>query len=165
LKSKWADKGVLFGSLDELVQSHGELIRKHLFTRAVDPSYDKFAALHAACWSGGHLLYVPRGIAVNEPLHCLSAITNGDVDLGHTLIILEEGSEATILCETASKAAADGGLHCGATEAILAPSFRLALRSSKGNCWPGCVAAVDNRRDGQPAVEGQPARGTGRTWG
>jgi Fe-S cluster assembly protein SufD len=129
LKPKWADKRVVFGSLDELVHTHGELIRKHLFTRAVDPNYDKFAALHAACWSGGHLLYVPRGVAVNEPLHCLSAMTSGSVDLGHTLIVLEDGAEATIMCETASQDPAGGGFHCGATEVILAPSARLRLVS------------------------------------
>src|SRR4051794_19061544 len=35
LDDKYLEKGVLFGSLDYLVRSHGELIRKHLFTRAV----------------------------------------------------------------------------------------------------------------------------------
>ena len=50
-------KGVVFGSLDELVNTHSDLVQKHLFGRAVDPSYDKFAALHAAFWSGGHFLY------------------------------------------------------------------------------------------------------------
>src|SRR5262245_32774389 len=34
LNSKWAQDGVLLGSLDELVRKHGELIKKHLF-RAV----------------------------------------------------------------------------------------------------------------------------------
>src|SRR5439155_19446847 len=129
LKAKWAEKGVLFGSLDELVRSHGDLIRKHLLTRAVDPNFDKFSALHAACWSGGHLLYVPRGIAIDEPLHCLSAMDAGGVDLGHTLIVLEEGAEATIMCETASHSPTDGGFHCGATEVILAPNARLRLVS------------------------------------
>lgn len=129
LKPKWAEKGVLFGSLDEFVHSHGDLLRKHLFTRAVDPNYDKFAALHAACWSGGQLLYVPRGVAIDEPLHCLSAIDAGGIDLGHTLIVLEEGAEATVMCETASQAAEGGGFHCGATEVILAPSARLRLVS------------------------------------
>ena len=38
---------------------HGAQIEPFLFTRAVDPYYDKFSALHAACWSGGMLLYVP----------------------------------------------------------------------------------------------------------
>jgi Fe-S cluster assembly protein SufD len=127
VKPKWREKGVLFGSLDELVQSHGELIQKHLFTRAVDPNYDKFSALHAACWSGGHFLYVPRGVAIDEPLHCLSAMTGGGVDLGHTLVVLEEGAEATLMCETASPEPASGGFHCGATEVILAPQSRLRL--------------------------------------
>jgi Fe-S cluster assembly protein SufD len=129
LKAKWVEKGVVFGSLDELVHSHGELVCKHLFTRAVDPHFDKFAALNAACWSGGHLLYVPRGVAIDEPLHCLSALTSGRVDLGHTLIVLEERAEATIMCETASQAPTDGGLHCGATEVILGAGSRLRLVS------------------------------------
>ena len=129
LQAKWAEKGVLFGSLDELVHSHGELIRKHLFTRAVDPGYDKFSALHAACWSGGHLLVVPRNVTIDEPLHCVSAIADGGVDLGHTLIVLEENAEATVMCETASPTQESGGLHCGATEVILAPNSRLRFVS------------------------------------
>jgi Fe-S cluster assembly protein SufD len=129
LNSKWAEKGVLFGSLDELINTHGDLVRKHLFTRAVDPNYDKFAALHAACWSGGQLLYVPKNVVIDEPLHCLSALTNGGADFSHTLVVLEEGAEATIMCETASDATNSGGFHCGATEVILAPSSRLRLVS------------------------------------
>ncbi|MDX1944615.1 MAG: Fe-S cluster assembly protein SufD [Pirellulaceae bacterium] len=129
LKARWIDKGVLFGSLDELATTHGDLVQKYLFTRAVDPAFDKFAALHAACWSGGHLLYVPRGVAIDEPLHCLSAVTAGGVDLGHTLVVIEEGAEATLMCETAGPDGDSPALHCGATEVILAPSARLRLVS------------------------------------
>ena len=129
LSEKWASQGVLFGSLDDLVGTHGDLIQRHLFTRAVDPNFDKFSALHAACWSGGHFLYVPRGVTIDEPLHCLSAIGAGGVDLGHTLIVLDEDAEATVMCETASLDSAASGLHCGATEVILAPSSRLRLVS------------------------------------
>jgi Fe-S cluster assembly protein SufD len=127
LKPKWAEKGVLFGSLDQFVHSHSELVQRHLLTRAVDPTYDKFAALHAATWSGGHLLYVPRGVAIDEPLHCLAAIGAGGVDLGHTLVILEEGAEATLMCETANTGGTTTGFHCGATEVILGPRARLRL--------------------------------------
>ena len=56
LDPKWAGQGVLFGSLDRLLLEHGELLRPHLFAAIVDPGYDKFAALQAACWSGGTLL-------------------------------------------------------------------------------------------------------------
>ena len=70
---KWAKAGVLFGSLDRLVGEHGDLLRPYFERRVVDPNKDKFAALHAACWSGGTLLYVPRGVRIDEPLHSLSA--------------------------------------------------------------------------------------------
>lgn len=129
LKPKWAEQGVVFGSLDELVNEHSDLVQKHLFSRAVDPNYDKFAALQAACWSGGHLLYVPRNVVIDEPLHALSALSDGGTDLGHTLVVLEEGAEATFLSETASAAEEHGGFHCGALEVIQGPNSRLRLVS------------------------------------
>ena len=77
-------------------------IEPYLFTRAVDPLYDKFSALHAACWSGGMLLFVPKGVVIDRPLHMFSALSAGKSDFGHALIVLEEGAEATVLAETAS---------------------------------------------------------------
>ena len=129
LKAQWAEKGVIFGSLDELVNTHSDLVQKHLFTRAVDPGYDKFSALHAACWSGGHLLYVPRNVVIDEPLHALAALSDGGTDLGHTLVILDEGAEVTLLSETASGAEEHGGFHCGALEVIQSANSRLRLVS------------------------------------
>lgn len=129
LSEKWKSKGVIFGSLDELVNQHSELIQKHLFNRAFDPAHDRFAALHAACWSGGHFLYVPRNVTVDEPFHLLSAMSAGGVDLGHVLLVLEEGAEATVLSETASLQPDDPGFHCGALEVIQGPGSRLRLVS------------------------------------
>ena len=123
LKQKWADQGVLYGSLDELVQEHGDLVRKHLY-RAFDVGYDKFAALHAATWSGGTLMYVPRGVRVDEPMHMLSAISAGGVDLGHTLVILDDGAEATLLAETASLTEGSTGMHNGAVELLVGRGAR-----------------------------------------
>jgi len=122
---KWAGQGVLFGSLDELVTEHGDLLRPYFERRVVDPLADKFSALHAACWCGGTLLYVPPGVRVDEPFHSLSALSDGGVDLGKTLVILDEGAEATMLSETASTTPDAGGLHCGSIELIVEPSARL----------------------------------------
>ena len=129
LDEKWARRGVLFGSLEQLIRQHGDLIRPHLFSRAVDPRFDKFSALHAACWSGGQLLYVPRNVVVDQPLHALSMMSDGGVDFGHTLVILEEGAEATMLSEMKSTGENDTGLHCGATELLLAPDAKLRFVS------------------------------------
>jgi len=119
LSEKWAKQGVLFGSLDALVADHGDLLRPYFERRVVDPLKDKFSALHAATWCGGTLLYVPKKVRVDEPLHSLSALRDGGVDLGKTLVILDEGAEATMLSETASISAEAGGLHCGSIELIV----------------------------------------------
>ncbi len=146
LDSELSRRGVLFGSLDQLVCEHGDLLRPYLF-RAVDYRVDKFAALHAACWSGGMLVYVPKGVVIDRPLHILSALSPGGVDFGHALIVLEEGAEATVLAETASVPLAEPvppaagvpratasvplaqpvppGLHCGAIEIHLGPRAKL----------------------------------------
>jgi Fe-S cluster assembly protein SufD len=124
LDEKWSRQGVLFGSLDELVRDHGELIRPHLF-RAVGANFDKFAALQAAAWSGGTLLYVSRGVTIDEPLHTLSFLSPGATDLGRSLVILEQGAEATLLAETASADETVAGLHVGAVELLVGPGAKL----------------------------------------
>jgi Fe-S cluster assembly protein SufD len=120
-----AMRGVLFGSLDALVSDYPDLVKKYLFPEAVDFHADKFAALHAACWSGGTLLYVPKGVVIEKPLHILSGLTPGEVDYGHTLIVLEEGAEATVLQETASTDEEAPGFHCGAIEIFVGPRAKL----------------------------------------
>ncbi len=122
---KWSDKGVVFGSFDDVIQTHGDLIRPYLLRRAVNPNYDKFAALHAAFMTGGTILYVPRGVVVDEPFYALSALSEGGTDFGHTLVIVDDGAEATMLSETASEDVAGGGLHCGAIELIVNPGAHL----------------------------------------
>ncbi len=125
LAEKWVQKGVLFGSLAAMLSEHGDLLRPYFQRKLVDPAKDKFTALNAAGWADGTLLYVPRRVTINEPLHALSAMTDGGVDLNKTLVILEEGAEATLLAETASVSPEAGGFHNGSIELIIEPSARL----------------------------------------
>ncbi len=125
LSDQWRKAGVLFGSLDELVVEHGDLLRPYFERRVVDPLEDKFSALHAACWCGGTLLYVPANVRIDQPLHSLSAMTATGIDLNKTLVILAEGAEAAMLSETASTAPDGGGLHCGSIELLVEPGARL----------------------------------------
>ncbi len=128
LESKWADKGVIFCSLEEAAREHGDLLKQYLNT-VVDPHFDKFSSLHASCWTNGTFLYVPRGVVVDQPLHSLGTITGGGVDLGHTLVVLEENAEATLLSEWASPNEEDSGLFCGATELVQKPNSHLRFVS------------------------------------
>ena len=125
LSEAWAKKGVLFGSLDALIAEHGDLLRPYIERQLIDPNRDKFSALNAALWSGGTLLFVPKKVQMTDPLHSLSIMSSGGVDLGKTLVILQDGAEATLLSETASTEHEGEGLHCGSIELILEREARL----------------------------------------
>lgn len=126
LAREWQSQGVLFGSLTELVRTHGDLLRPHLMTRAVQPTLDRFSAWHAAFWTGGAVLYVPRSVEVRDPLHSLIGLSaDGAADFSHTLIILEDGASATLLEETVSASPQATGLHVGSVELLLGKGSQL----------------------------------------
>lgn len=119
LAPELAAKGVVFGSLSSAVIDHPELVEKFLFKKALSAGLDRFAAMHAACWSSGTFLYVPRNVRVEQPLYAHSILNDGAVDLGHTLVILEDGAEATLLAESSSNGENATGLHCGGIELLV----------------------------------------------
>ncbi len=119
--------GVVFADLATASREHPEILERYLLTRAVEPGADALSALHSAFWTGGVLLFVPRGVKVDLPLFSLVGMTGeGSVDMNHTLVVLEEGAEATLVQETASRGRGEAaGLHAGAVELIVGPGARL----------------------------------------
>ncbi|MEM7455541.1 MAG: Fe-S cluster assembly protein SufD [Planctomycetota bacterium] len=113
-EEEYKAKGVIFGTIAELLEEHGELIQKYLH-KAIDTEIDRFAALQQAMWSNGVFLYVPRNVTIDKPIHVSAMITDGGSDLRHTLIVIEEGAEATVLAESTSDADCSG-LHVGGIE-------------------------------------------------
>ena len=131
-------KGVLFGNISELLIEHRELLEPYFLKKAVSPDADRFAAWHAAFWTGGVVLYVPRNVEVDVPLYSLIGLQqNGVTDLSHTLIILEDGASATLLEETSSATTDADGLHVGAVELIVGAEAR--LRYVQLQNWNGKV--------------------------
>ncbi len=121
-----AAKGVLFGNLAELLVSHRDVLEPHFLTKAVDPQRDRFSAWHAAFWTGGIVLYVPRNVEIEVPLYSLIGLSaDASADFSHTLIILEDGASATVLEETSSASPDSNGLHVGAVELIVGQGARL----------------------------------------
>jgi Fe-S cluster assembly protein SufD len=126
LSEELAAKGVLFGSLAELLVKHRDKLEPYFLTRAVDPERDRFSAWHAAFWTGGTVLFVPRNVEIQTPLYSLIALQQDTAaDLSHTLVILEDGASATFLEETVSASPESEGLHVGAVELIVGSGARL----------------------------------------
>lgn len=121
-----AEKGVLFGDLNTLLKSHGDTLKPHFLTKAVQAETDRFSAWHAAFWTGGTVLYVPRNVEVQVPLYSLIGLSqSGIADLSHTLVVLEDGASATLLEETASAEEETKGLHIGAVELLVGQGANL----------------------------------------
>ncbi|TWT75815.1 FeS cluster assembly protein SufB [Posidoniimonas polymericola] len=126
LSAELAAKGVLFGGMQRMLAEHGDKLRPSIERDIVCPKYDRFAMLNAAFWTCGSVLYVPKGVSVEQPLHMLSVLgAEKSADLSRTLVVLEEGAEATLLAETASASTDAAGLHCGAIELIVGPNAKL----------------------------------------
>jgi Fe-S cluster assembly protein SufD len=124
--------GVIFMDLGTAVREHPALVEHHLMKRAVPAGTDVFSALHGAYWSNGTLLYVPRGVKIKFPLGIVAALVGGgQLETHHTLVVLEEGAEATLVQETASAGRAEGsaGLHVGSIELLLGPRAKLRFVS------------------------------------
>ncbi len=137
LAQRWRDQGVLFGPIGELLAEHSDVLRPYFERQLVEPASDKFSALNAAFWASGSVLYVPKGVVIDQPLHVMAAISRGGVDFSRTLVVLEQGADATLLTETAS-GDDEPGLHCGTIELMVGRGARLRfvnLQNWSHNVW------------------------------
>jgi Fe-S cluster assembly protein SufD len=114
-----AQQGVLFMPLAQAAREHRALVERHLFS-AVKPDRDKFAALHAALFTGGTFLYVPEGVSVGEPL--ISQFWSAGADaavLPHSLVIAGKGSRFQYVDEFLSAEQHAALLASGSAEVFL----------------------------------------------
>ena len=118
-------QGVIFTDLDTAVREHGELVRRNLMTKAVKPDEGKFASLHAALWTHGIFVYVPRNKVVELPLHSVFYNTRSGMSLGHVVIVLEEGAQLTLLQEYLSAEGQDHMSYVGMTELVVGANANL----------------------------------------
>lgn len=120
-----AAQGVIFQDLVTAASEHEELVRQYLMTKAVLTTDGKFAALHGALWTHGVFLYVPRGKAIELPFHVVMYNTRPGASLGHSLVVLDENSQATVQVEYASAEADTHSAYIGVTELLVGDAANL----------------------------------------
>lgn len=114
-----ARQGVIFTDLLTAERLHPALVQRVLGS-TVNPEEGKFAALAGALASQGVLLYVPKGVVLEQPLHSiLWGPGSGAAHLSHLLVLLEEGASATYVHESASPTEAADALHAGIVEIVV----------------------------------------------
>jgi len=120
-----ARQGVIFTDLQTAATEHEDLVRANLMTKAVLPTDGKFAALHAALWTHGVFLYVPRGKMVELPFHVVMYNTKPGATLGHVLAVVEGAGQATMQVEYASAEAETQSVYIGSTELLVGDAANL----------------------------------------
>ncbi len=98
--------GVIFCSLEEAVKTHPELVQKYFMTRCVPVDENRFSAVHAALWSGGVFLYLPKNTVIETPFR---VVFYGDGDRAalftHTLLVTEANVKVRLIEEHRSSGA------------------------------------------------------------
>jgi len=117
--------GVIFTDLSTAWAEHRDLVEQHFMTEAVLPDEGKFAALHAALWTHGVFLYVPKGTHIELPLHSLEYVDGQATTATHILVVAGDDSSATYLHESASPDGDGDTLHLGATELLVGDNANL----------------------------------------
>ncbi len=151
LAQELVDQGVVFTDLRTAEKEHPEILDR-VIGKVVKPSDGKFAALAGAFAQNGILLYVPRGVVVEQPLHSLLwGPGAGLAHVSHILVWLEEGATVTYVHEAASSNGEGQTVHAGIAELHVGPNANLRfveLQSWGENVWNFTHERAEVDRDG-----------------
>ncbi len=125
LSPELVEKGVIFTDFQRAKKEHPELLAKLIGT-VIPAETDKFSALTAALAQNGILLYIPRNVHIEKPLHSLLWGAGANLaHLSHLIIYLDEGASATYIHESASPTEVSDSMHAGIVEITLEDSAKL----------------------------------------
>ena len=116
MKEDLIKQGVIYTDMETAVREYPDVVKKH-FMKCVPVSDHKFAALHAAVWSGGSFVYVPDGIKVDIPLQSyfrLNSPESGQFE--HTMIIVGNNASLHFIEGCSAPKYNKVNLHAGCVE-------------------------------------------------
>ena len=116
LSPELIQKGVIFTDLNTAERENPELVVR-MAGQTVRAEEGKFSALAAALAQNGIVLYVPKGVTVEQPLNSLLWGPGADLaHLSHILVWIDDGASVTYIHEAASPDENRPALHAGIVE-------------------------------------------------
>ena len=84
------DLGVIFTDTDTALKKYPDIMQKYM-GKIVPYTDNKYAALNSAVWSGGSVIYVPKGVHVEKPVQSYFRINSERMgQFERTLIIVDD---------------------------------------------------------------------------
>jgi Fe-S cluster assembly protein SufB len=135
-KKELAEKGIIFCSMGEAIQEHGELVREYI--GSVVPYTDNFyAALNSAVFSDGSFCYIPKGVRCPMELSTYFRINEaGTGQFERTLIVCEDAGYVSYLEGCTAPMRDENQLHAAVVE-IIAKEGAEVKYSTIQNWYPG----------------------------
>ena len=135
-KDTLKEKGIIFCSISDAIQSHPDLVRKYLGT--VVPKKDNYyAALNSAVFSDGSFCYIPKGVKCPMELSTYFRINQaGTGQFERTLVIADESSYVSYLEGCTAPSRDENQLHAAVVELIALDEAEIKY-STVQNWFPG----------------------------
>tara|TARA_Y100000310_G_scaffold339045_1_gene430505 strand:+ start:5153 stop:6544 length:1392 start_codon:yes stop_codon:yes gene_type:complete len=138
-------KGVIFENMDVAVHKYPELVKKYFMTSCIPVHDHKFVMLHAAVWSGGTFIYIPKGVKVDLPLQAyfrMNQEAGGQFE--HTLIVVDEGADLHYIEGCSSPRFNTNSLHAGCVELHVLKGAKMRYTSIEN--WSKNVYNLNTKR-------------------
>ncbi len=130
IKDSLKKQGVIFENMDTALKLYPEMVKKYFMSDCIKVNEHKFASLHAACWSGGTFIYVPKGVKVKMPLQSyfrMNQEKGGQFE--HTIIIADEDSYVEYIEGCSAPRYSFSALHAGGVELFVMKDAKIKYSS------------------------------------
>lgn len=144
LQKELSKQGVIYTDIETALVEYEDIMKEY-FMQLVKYDDHKFAALHAAVWSGGSFVYIPKGVKVEMPLQSyfrLNANQAGQFE--HTIIIADEDSYVHFIEGCSAPKYYKNALHVGSVELYVKKGAR--LRYSTIENWSRNLYNLNTKR-------------------
>ncbi len=147
-----AAQGVIFTNLQAAAEQHPDIVAR-ILGQTVNVEEGKFASLAGAFSQNGVLLYVPKNVHLEQPLHSiLWGPGAGLAHISHLLVLVDEGASVSYVHESASPTESEDALHAGIVEIKVLQGASLKfveLQSWGKHVWNFTHERIRVERDGQ----------------
>jgi Fe-S cluster assembly protein SufD len=134
-------RGVIFQPLERAMVEHADLFQKYFMSTEATLGSAKFAALHKALVSSGTLLFVPRGVEIQQPIEIFHWLRHDNVSIfPHLLIVTDELAKVTVIEHFRSCSRTAPGFACGVNDLIAGPGAKVTYVCAQN--WADNVVAL-----------------------
>jgi Fe-S cluster assembly protein SufD len=126
LQDDLAEKNVIFTDLATAAREHGDLLKKYFMSEGVKKDEHKLVAMHAALFSGGVFLHVPRNVEIEVPLQGLFWLSGKRAGmLPHILLVAEANSRVEFVANFVAQPGDEVALSNSVIEVFVGPNSRV----------------------------------------